>query len=385
MISARNHSAILRPPNHRLRSSRKVARGRRFALESLESRMVLSNTIVNFPVPAPLGNQFVSQSATVGADSGIWFMVADSKNPSSIPTALERFDTVSHAYTTFPFADTATGNSTDAIGSTALASGPDGNIWFTLPNSRRVGRFDIKTDDFTLFTVPDGEPIAITAGPDQAVWFTDIANNQIGRIDTATGTITEYVVPQPTNLPPGEGVNYGMYGIAAGADGGIWFTEANTGQIGRIDPTTKAITEFDIPGNVISNPVPYAITSAADRNLWFSVGGGIGEVDLTSDTITAYDDPGGIAQGEVNSGNRSIAAGSDGRSGSLASSLFSTPRAAFDLIPKRKRSRPFWPSCRFTQITLKRYSPRGLARSSTNSISGPPAAAAMTLATASAR
>ena len=33
--------------------------------------------------------------------------------------------------------------------------------------------------------------------------------------------------------------------IITGPDGGIWFTELGAGKIGRIDPSTNAVQEFD--------------------------------------------------------------------------------------------------------------------------------------------
>ncbi len=251
----------------------------------------------------------VSGGIALGSDGGLWFLVGDA--PDRQPTAIERFDPATHAYTSFPFADTAPEGLNEPVDPTELTSGPDGNIWFTLPFTARVGRFDIKTDAFTLFTTPTAgsEPDFITAGPDDALWFTEVANNQIGRIDASTGAITEYVVPQPADLPPDVGVNYLFQGIAAGADGGIWFTEPSTAQIGRIDPATKAVTELDIPGNAQA----LTITAGPDGNLWFPLAIGIGEVNLANDTVATFDAPNGLAApGVPFSSARSMAVGSDG-------------------------------------------------------------------------
>ena len=78
------------------------------------------------------------------------------------------------------------------------------------------------------------EPFGITAGPDGALWFTEYYGNRIGRI-TTLGAITEYVVPTANSYPDG---------ITAGPDGALWFTESFTlGNIGRIT-TGGTITEF---------------------------------------------------------------------------------------------------------------------------------------------
>ncbi len=309
MSAERTGLITLRRTSPRTRSPRQVARGYRAALEGLESRLLLSNTIERFLVPRSDASLDVSGGITLGSDGGLWFLVGDS--PNRQPTAIERFDPATHAYTSFPFADAVPEGLSEPVDPTELVSGPDGNIWFTLPFTARIGRFDIKTDAFTLFTTPTAAsgPDFITAGPDDALWFTEEANNQIGRIDATTGAITEYVVPQPTDLPPDVGVNYLFQGITAGADGGIWFTEPSTAQIGRIDPATKAITELDIPGNASA----LTIIAGPDGNLWFAVATGMGEVDLANDTVATYAAPNGLAApGVPFSSALSMVVGSDG-------------------------------------------------------------------------
>ncbi len=311
MYASQNSNVTGRQTNHRPRPHRPAARGRKPAIEGLESRLLLSNTVVGYPLPEPAGTQRVSGGIALGSDGGFWFLVSNTTSGSAVPTGIERFDPTTHAYTAFPFSDPVPANSVDIVQSTELASGPDGNIWFTLPDTSRVGRFDITTDAFTLFTTPTAgsEPEFITAGPDGALWFTELTTDQIGRIDATTGAITEYVVPQPPDIPAGDSVNYLFQGITAGADGGIWFTEPSTAQIGRIDPATKAVTELDIPGSAQA----LAITAGPDGNLWFPVATGMGEVDLANDTVTVVAAPNGLAApGVAFTASRSIAVGSDG-------------------------------------------------------------------------
>ena len=84
----------------------------------------------------------------------------------------------------------------------------------------------------TEFPIPtaNSSSFGITAGPDGNLWFTECVSNssgctksQIGRI-TPTGQFTEFPLPNP-NSNPGS--------ITAGPDGNLWFTEA-AGRIGRI-------------------------------------------------------------------------------------------------------------------------------------------------------
>ena len=69
-------------------------------------------------------------------------------------------------------------------------------------------------------------PWGITAGPDGNVWFTEYFGDVIGRI-TPTGTITE--LPTPTQFShPNE--------ICQGPNGKLWFTESGVEQIGKLTP-----------------------------------------------------------------------------------------------------------------------------------------------------
>lgn len=69
-------------------------------------------------------------------------------------------------------------------------------------------------------------PFAITLGPDGNLWFTELDARKIGRI-TPEGVMTEFVIP--SGASPGS--------IAAGKDGNLWFTAAGSdNSIGRVTP-----------------------------------------------------------------------------------------------------------------------------------------------------
>jgi virginiamycin B lyase len=110
----------------------------------------------------------------------------------------------------------------------------------------------------TEYSIPTGNgfPFGIAAGSDGAMWFTEVGGNKIGRITTA-GAITEASVPTPYA---------GALEIAAGPDGALWFTEEDVGQIGRIT-TGGTITETPLPS---STSGPGAITAGPDGALWFT-------------------------------------------------------------------------------------------------------------------
>ncbi len=150
----------------------------------------------------------------------------------------------------------------------SIVVGPDGNLWFTetsspsadSPYGDKIGMINPTTHAVTEFTVPTqgGEPFGITAGPDGNIWFTEERGDKIGMINPATDAISEFAVPTPNALPAR---------IAVGPDGNLWFTEMGAKQIGMINPATDAISEFSVPFE------PFAITAGPDGNLWFTDAG----------------------------------------------------------------------------------------------------------------
>jgi streptogramin lyase len=162
----------------------------------------------------------------------------------------------------------------------SIASGPDGNMWFTDPASlatagtSSIGRIT-PTGAITEFSAGlqssnTSAPIGITAGPGGNLWFTDRAGNlggnpAIGQI-SATGTIEEFTAGLQSSGEPGS--------ITLGPDGNLWFTDTSfvgTPAIDRITPT-GAVAKFaalggSMPGGQSLNGK--ALAPASDGNLWF--------------------------------------------------------------------------------------------------------------------
>src|SRR5258708_17752100 len=106
----------------------------------------------------------------------------------------------------------------------------------------------------TEFNVPSGTAFGITAGPDGNLWFTDNGASAIGRI-TPSGSISLFPVPGSTP-------EY----ITAGADGNLWFTDRASSKIGRVT-TGGSFTEFPVP---TAGSALRGITAGPDGNLSFA-------------------------------------------------------------------------------------------------------------------
>jgi tripartite motif-containing protein 71 len=196
-------------------------------------------------------------------------------------------DTVTYAYKTVKSAEYSVPSKSYPE---QIASGPDGNLWFTDHETDRVGKITT-SGAVTEYSLPSGSrPMGITAGPDGNVWFTDVSTNRIGKI-TTTGTLTEYSLPSES----------WPYEIIKGPDGNLWFTEGGTHKIGKIT-TSGSITEYALP----AGKSPEGITVGPDGDLWFTEESAseIGKI-TTSGTATEYSLP-------ERDYPRNIAAGPDG-------------------------------------------------------------------------
>jgi len=165
-----------------------------------------------------------------------------------------------------------------------ITAGPDGNIWFI--DGGRIGKVtrDGVVSEYD-FPARGGKVDGIAAGPDGCVWFTDIAANKVGKV-TVDGRFTEYVVPTP---------NSGPVGITAGSDGNLWFLERGPQQkVGKVTPEGR-FTEYATTDTMLLE-----ITAGPDGNLWFTGfqarlgepirGGLVGKV-TTDGRVTEYSVP----------------------------------------------------------------------------------------------
>lgn len=152
----------------------------------------------------------------------------------------------------------------------------------------------------TEFPVPtaSSQPFGIVAGPDNAIWFTEKNSNKIGRIPTtatlSNPQITEFTLPT---------ANAGPISIANGPDGALWFAEYNVAQIGRMPTSGSPIFEFVLP---TAHSFPRAITAGPDGAMWFTelLGNNVGRIPTSGPIVvneypvpTASSQPAGISTG----------------------------------------------------------------------------------------
>jgi virginiamycin B lyase len=220
-----------------------------------------------------------------GPGGGIWFTESTARKVGHITStgALREFTVPlppAHPPSTGPLGFGPPLETSDLPGPGSITAGPDGNIWFTNGGSDvgvsgvYGGQIDRITPAGTVseyqIPSPNSEPNDLVAGPDGNLWFTEstLHGGVIGRI-TPGGTITTFVLPEV------HGQVSETFGIAAGRDDALWFTdqlrgpEPWTSRIGRITPAGD-IRYFALPTPEVQAD---DISLGADGDMWFTAGG----------------------------------------------------------------------------------------------------------------
>ena len=92
-----------------------------------------------------------------------------------------------------------------------IASGPDGNLWFTNVANSSIGRITPEGEIANFTGEGIERPTGITAGPDGNLWFTNNGNSSIGRI-TPDGEVDNFtgdgitILSRPTRAPTRSGI-----------------------------------------------------------------------------------------------------------------------------------------------------------------------------------
>jgi streptogramin lyase len=150
-------------------------------------------------------------------------------------------------------------------------------IWMTDFNNDALWRYDIPTGQFTRFDVPEPGDVAVdTAG---IVWFSLSLESAIGRLDPTTGAVTR----TPTPIVP--------RALAFATDGQLWFTARFTPQgVGRLNTATGAVTVFPR-----TNEGPQDIAASPDGTMWFT--------QSTKGNVARIDNAGTISETKVVKGS----------------------------------------------------------------------------------
>jgi Streptogramin lyase len=94
--------------------------------------------------------------------------------------------------------------------------------------------------------------------PDGKIWWAGQFGNLIGRLDPVTGEMKEY------QLPP----NAKPHTITLDAQGTPWYSGNMNGTVGKVDPATGKVTEYKMPDPKARDP--HTIVFDQKGILWFT-------------------------------------------------------------------------------------------------------------------
>jgi streptogramin lyase len=142
-----------------------------------------------------------------------------------------------------------------------IALGRNNNgVWFTDGSTLHIGYLRFSDHKLKSFRFTKHSPYGITAGPDNAMWFTEqpipgsSAKAGIGRIDLSGFSFKEYVL----------GSDDEPSAITLGRDGALWFIDGES-VIGRITPT-GAVTRYLLSDTYVLE----SMTTGPDGAMWFT-------------------------------------------------------------------------------------------------------------------
>jgi virginiamycin B lyase len=172
----------------------------------------------------------------------------------------------------------------------SAAPDKDGNLWMPYyGKANMIGRLNPVTAEVQEFPLPHQVPAGIhsaVAAPDGSVWLTEQGTNKLGRWDPVTQKITEFQD------------DAGKHTARVGPTGEIWFS----GSQGSYDPKTGKFSHYG--GGA------YGITLDQKGNAWYASGNELVRVDGETRKVTKWTPPSGHT--DKNIFNRRIQVDTDG-------------------------------------------------------------------------
>jgi virginiamycin B lyase len=137
----------------------------------------------------------------------------------------------------------------------------------------------------------------VAADKDGRIWYTANRTGAIGKLDPKTGAVTEYQMPDPAAKDP--------HTPACDQRGVLWFTVQNGNFVGKLVPSTGAIT---LKPALTMKAMPHGLIVDASGTPFFAMAGAnkIGRVNPDTLELTEYVLPEGARP-------RRLAATRDGR------------------------------------------------------------------------
>ncbi len=169
-----------------------------------------------------------------------------------------------------------------------------GNLWFTERNANKIGFYNTTTSSFveTAVATANSQPygLAYDSAAD-IIWFDEDAASKIGKFTVSlTGTISPLEITV-NNIP---------HLIYRDTSGNLWFSEQGADTIGKYNPTTQTTTVFSVAGSICptagvtpttcTNTFIGGITVDSNGIVWFdeTQTGQIGSLNPATKAVTLF-------------------------------------------------------------------------------------------------
>lgn len=231
--------------------------GRRPSLVSGDASIKITEWVV-----PTLGQR--SRDAIEAPDGSIWWT-------GMWASLVGRLDPKTGAMKEYPLPPTARPHS--------IVADKDGNIWYTGNSNATIGKLDPKTGKITEYKTKSRDPHSAAFHPNGRLYFTAQGARMIGRLSPETGEITEVETePNP-------------YGIQVAADGTLWVAHNGTNKISAVHPDTLAIRYYEVPDSA-SRIRRLGFTT--DGMVWYGNSRGrIGRLNPATGEIKEWQSPSG--------------------------------------------------------------------------------------------
>jgi streptogramin lyase len=115
-----------------------------------------------------------------------------------------------------------------------------GTVWFTQESAGRLVGVDAATGQTKTFRAPGMVSVKGVVADDQGnIWFANFQGHKLGKLNPKTGDIKQYQPPTADASP---------YGVVRDAKTGyIWYADMNGDYITRFDPKTEQFVEYPVP------------------------------------------------------------------------------------------------------------------------------------------
>jgi len=182
----------------------------------------------------PIADGAIASSIAAGPDGNLWFVAALGAFGSGGQGV---WRVAATGAMTRVLDETSSGISTP----TSIIAASDGRLWFADNGYSEL--VAVSTSPVARTNVAFTGASRLASGPDGNIWITVPGRRAIARF-SPFGSSTEFVLPTPLSIP---------VGIAAGLDGNLWFSEPDNGVVGRITQEGQ-VREFDL-GALVRLPI----------------------------------------------------------------------------------------------------------------------------------